>query len=269
MRAFTNATFLVKDSYAFDPRRGRVLRLGRGDARPYTDTSSWGYELDERGFARTDPTMQHPRSVFQVMKTFYARYTPEVVANICGCTRRGLREGGRAHHLDRHTRDRAGTIMYALGWTHHSHSVQLIHAAAMLQLLLGNIGRPGGGLNALRGHANIQGGTDCGVAYHNLPGYIADPEGRSRDARRVPDGGDAEAAAAPTSRTSGRTPIASRSASSRRTTARTRRADNDFGYQLHPRLPQSRGGRLRELELGLHLRPHVSRPTWRGSSASA
>ena len=70
--------------------------------------------------------------------------------------------------------------MYALGWTHHSHSVQLIHAAAMLQLLLGNIGRPGGGLNALRGHANIQGGTDCGMAYHNLPGYIPDAEGRSR-----------------------------------------------------------------------------------------
>jgi formate dehydrogenase major subunit len=66
--------------------------------------------------------------------------------------------------------------MYALGWTHHSHSVQLIHAAAMLQLLLGNIGRPGGGVNALRGHANIQGGTDCGVAYHNLPGYIAIPK---------------------------------------------------------------------------------------------
>ena len=66
--------------------------------------------------------------------------------------------------------------MYALGWTHHSHSVQLIHAAAMLQLLLGNIGRPGGGLNALRGHANIQGGTDCGMAYHNLPGYIPIPK---------------------------------------------------------------------------------------------
>src|SRR5688572_33310421 len=75
-----------------------------------------------------------------------------------------------------HTPDRAGTIMYALGWTHHSHPVQLIHAAAMLQLLLGNVGRPGGGLNALRGHANIQGGTDCGMAYHNLPGYIPIPK---------------------------------------------------------------------------------------------
>jgi formate dehydrogenase major subunit len=78
--------------------------------------------------------------------------------------------------ITRPTRPTVGTILYALGWTHHSHSVQLIHAAAMLQLLLGNIGRPGGGLNALRGHANIQGGTDCGMAYHNLPGYIPVPK---------------------------------------------------------------------------------------------
>src|SRR5687767_15805640 len=115
--------------------------------------------------------MQHPQSVFQVMKTFYSRYTPEAVANICGCT---AEEFVKAAELitSTHTADRAGTIMYALGWTHHSHSVQLIHAAGMLQLLLGNLGRPGGGLNALRGHAIIQGGTDCGMAYHNLPGYI-------------------------------------------------------------------------------------------------
>ena len=109
------------------------------------------------------------------MKRFYARYTPEMVANICGCS---AEDFTRVAELitSTYTPDRVGTIMYALGWTHHSHSVQLIHAAAMLQLLLGNIGRPGGGLNALRGHANIQGGTDCGMAYHNLPGYIPIPK---------------------------------------------------------------------------------------------
>ena len=86
--------------------------------------------------------MQHPRSVFQVMKAFYARYTPEAVANICGCT---AEEFVKTAELmtSTYTRERAGTIMYALGWTHHSHSVQLIHAAAMLQLLLGNVGRAG------------------------------------------------------------------------------------------------------------------------------
>jgi formate dehydrogenase major subunit len=174
VRAFTNATFLVKDTYRFNAEDG-VFSGWDAEKKAYTDTSSWAYDLDERGMARTDPTMQHPRSVFQGMKAFYARYTPAAVANICGC---------RAEDFERvadvitstGTADRAGTIMYALGWTHHSHSVQLIHAAAMLQLLLGNIGRPGGGLNALRGHANIQGGTDCGMAYHNLPGYIAIPK---------------------------------------------------------------------------------------------
>ena len=119
--------------------------------------------------------MQHPRSVFQVMKAFYSRYTPEAVANICGCTAEDFLKTAELI-TSTYTADRAGTIMYALGWTHHSHSVQLIHAAAMLQLLLGNVGRAGGGVNALRGHANIQGGTDCGVAYHNLPGYIPIPK---------------------------------------------------------------------------------------------
>jgi formate dehydrogenase major subunit len=175
VRLFTNAPFLVSEGYAFDEAAGLFSGWDTA-AKAYTDKSSWQYELDANGFARVDPTLEHPRSVFQVMKRFYARYTPEMVANICGCTAQDFE---RAAELitSTHTADRAGTIMYALGWTHHSHSVQLIHAAAMLQLLLGNIGRPGGGLNALRGHANIQGGTDCGMAYHNLPGYIPIPKG--------------------------------------------------------------------------------------------
>jgi formate dehydrogenase major subunit len=174
VRLFTNAPFLVSARYAFDEAAG-LFSGWDPERRAYTDTSSWQYDLDERGFARVDPTLQHPRSVFQVMKRFYARYTPEMVASICGCAAADFE---RAAELitSTGTPGKAGTIMYALGWTHHSHSVQLIHAAAMLQLLLGNIGRPGGGLNALRGHANIQGGTDCGMAYHNLPGYIPMPK---------------------------------------------------------------------------------------------
>jgi formate dehydrogenase major subunit len=170
LRLHTNATFLVSEQYAFDEQQG-LFSGWDGARQAYTDKSSWNYELDGQGYARGDESMQHPRSVLQVMKTFYSRYTPEMVSTICGCS---PDEFNRAAELitSTYTPDRAGTIMYALGWTHHSHAVQLIHAAAMLQLLLGNIGRPGGGLNALRGHANIQGGTDCGMAYHNLPGYI-------------------------------------------------------------------------------------------------
>jgi formate dehydrogenase major subunit len=174
VRLYTNATFLVKEGYAFDEASG--LFSGWDEAKKtYADKSSWNYELDEQGFAKVDSTMQHSRSVFQVMKKFYARYTPEAVANICGCNAQDFVKCADII-TSTGTPDRTGTMMYALGWTHHSHSVQLIHAAAMLQLLLGNVGRPGGGLNALRGHANIQGGTDCGMAYHNLPGYIAIPK---------------------------------------------------------------------------------------------
>jgi formate dehydrogenase major subunit len=175
VRLFTNASFLVSEQYAFDEEAG--LFSGWDAARKaYTDKSSWSYDLDEKGFARVDPALTHPRSVFQVMKRFYARYTPEMVSNICGCSAEDFLAVAELI-TSTYTADRVGTIMYALGWTHHSHSVQLIHTAAMLQLLLGNIGRPGGGLNALRGHANIQGGTDCGMAYHNLPGYIPMPKG--------------------------------------------------------------------------------------------
>src|SRR5687767_4241638 len=184
--------------------------------------------------------MQHPRSVFQVMKTFYSRYTPQAVANICGCTAEDFVKAAELI-TSTHTADRAGTIMYALGWTHHSHSVQLIHAAGMLQLLLGNIGRAGGGLNALRGHANIQGGTDCGMAYHNLPGYIPIPKAQH-------DTLDAFVTAV-TPKPLSATSTNFWSNTDRFTVSQLKAyygahatRDNGFAYQLHPRLPQNDAG---------------------------
>jgi len=171
VRLFTNGPFIVKESYSFNEADGLFSGWDPGK-KTYSDKSSWAYELDEKGFAKVDPTMQNPRCVFQIMKKFYARYTPEMVSSICGCKPEDFVKSAELI-TSTYPPDKVGTIMYALGWTHHSFSVQLIHAAAMLQLLLGNIGMTGGGLNALRGHANIQGGTDCGMAYHNLPGYIA------------------------------------------------------------------------------------------------
>ena len=170
VRLFTNAPFLVKEGYSFNEQDG--LFSGWDAAKKTYDKSTWNYDLDGKGFANVDPAMENPRCVYRLMKQFYSRYTPEMVSKICGCK---PEEFVKAAEIITSTYkpDRAGTIMYALGWTHHSFSVQLIHAAAMLQLLLGNIGIAGGGVNALRGHANIQGGTDCGVGYHNLPGYIA------------------------------------------------------------------------------------------------
>jgi formate dehydrogenase major subunit len=239
VRLFTNAPFLVSEQYAFDEARG-VFSGWDDEAKAYTDTSSWSYELGPDGFAKVDPTLQHPRSVFQVMKRFYSRYTPEAVSNICGCSPEEFVKVADVL-TSTFTPDRAGTIMYALGWTHHSHSVQLIHAAAMLQLLLGNIGRPGGGLNALRGHANIQGGTDCGMAYHNLPGYIAVPKADHETL------GAFLKAVTPRPLRPGSTNF---NANTDRFAVSQFKAyygaaatpQNDFGYSFHPRLPQAEAG---------------------------
>ncbi len=165
----TNATFIVGEGYGFE---NGLFSGWDGESETY-DTSGWGYELDGDGYARVDETMEHPRSVFQLMREHYSRYTPQMVSDICGCT---AEEFTRAAEVICSTgaAGRAGTILYALGWTQHSHSVQLIHTAAMLQLILGNIGMPGGGINAQRGHSNIQGATDLG-AWNALPGYLKIP----------------------------------------------------------------------------------------------
>jgi formate dehydrogenase major subunit len=169
VKEHTNASFLVDDEFSFE----EGYFTGWSEENRRYDKASWRYQLDERGFARVDPTLEHPRSVFQLLKQHYSRYTSERVASICGCT---AAEFERAAEVVSSTgrAGRSGTILYALGWTQHSHSVQLIHAAAMLQLLLGNIGIPGGGVNAQRGHSNIQGATDMG-AWNMLPGYLRVP----------------------------------------------------------------------------------------------
>jgi formate dehydrogenase major subunit len=170
VRLFTNGPFLVKHNFSFS----NGLFSGFNPATHAYDKTSWQYEQDERGYAMQDPTMQDPRCVLQLLKQHYERYTPEVVSQITGAP---VKDFLKAAEIICSTGrpDRAGTIMYALGWTHHSFAVQIIRAAAILQLLLGNIGRPGGGLNALRGHSNIQGGTDHGMAYDKLPGYLKLP----------------------------------------------------------------------------------------------
>jgi formate dehydrogenase-N alpha subunit len=169
VRQHTNATFLVSEGFGFAD--GHFS--GWDPTKKTYDKTSWQYELDANGHAKVDPAMEHPRSVFQLMKKHYARYTPEKVAEICGCT---AADFVRAADIvcSASAVDKSGTMLYALGWTHHSHSVQLIHTAAMVQLLMGNIGMPGGGVNAQRGHANIQGSTDMG-AWNMLPGYLKIP----------------------------------------------------------------------------------------------
>ncbi len=124
-----------------------------------------------------DPTLQHPRCVFQVLKRHFSRYTPEVVEQICGVPQATFLQV--AETLCRNSgRDRTSAFCYAVGWTQHSIGVQYIRTASILQLLLGNVGRPGGGIMALRGHASIQGSTDIPTLFDLLPGYLPMPHAK-------------------------------------------------------------------------------------------
>ncbi len=125
-----------------------------------------------------DETLEHPRCVFQLLKKHYARYTPETVAEICGCSVEDLLYVAEKL-CDNSGRDRTGAFAYAVGWTQHTVGVQYIRTAAVIQLLLGNMGRPGGGIVALRGHASIQGSTDIPTLYNLLPGYLPMPHAKS------------------------------------------------------------------------------------------
>ncbi|KAA0918379.1 molybdopterin-dependent oxidoreductase [Dietzia sp. ANT_WB102] len=124
-----------------------------------------------------DETLQHPRSVFQILKRHYSRYTPEMVETVCGVPADDFLRVARAL-TENSGRDRTSAFCYAVGWTQHTVGVQYIRTAAILQLLLGNIGRPGGGIMALRGHASIQGSTDIPTLYDLLPGYLPTPNAR-------------------------------------------------------------------------------------------
>src|SRR5436305_11107193 len=121
-----------------------------------------------------DPTLQHPRCVFQILKRHYQRYTPQFVAETCGCSEEDFIEVCEAL-VESSGRERTSAFVYAVGWTQHTVGVQMIRAAAIVQQLLGNMGRPGGGIVALRGHASIQGSTDIPTLYNILPGYLPMP----------------------------------------------------------------------------------------------
>jgi formate dehydrogenase major subunit len=203
--AYTNAAVIVDERYV-DAEDGDGLFSGWDpDAGTY-DPSSWQYQgmqvaaasgnrelaakppahhpeehgamgapLQAEEHPETDPTLDHPRCVFQILKRHFARYTPQVVAEVCGVPEALFTEVAEALCANS-GRERTSAFCYAVGWTQHSVGVQYIRAAAILQLLLGNIGRPGGGIMALRGHASIQGSTDIPTLFNLLPGYIPMPK---------------------------------------------------------------------------------------------
>ncbi len=173
VKAHTNAAYLVGERFGFE----EGLFSGFDAKKAEYDKSAWAYQADDAtGSYALDPTLENPRCVFQLLTKHVDRFTPEMVERICGTPKEQFL---KVAELVTSTGNaaRVGTILYALGWTQHSIGVQIIRAAAMLQLLLGNVGRPGGGVNALRGHSNIQGATDMGGTFDILPGYLKTPAG--------------------------------------------------------------------------------------------
>ena len=172
VRLHTSASLIVGEGFGFED--GLFSGFDKDEGKYAKDT--WAYELDAKGLAKSDPTLQHPRCVFQLLRKHVARYTPEMVERICGVPKETFLRVAEIV-TSTGTADRVGTITYALGWTQHSTGVQIIRAAAILQLVLGNVGRPGGGVNAFRGHSNIQGATDTAGTFEILPGYLKTPKG--------------------------------------------------------------------------------------------
>ena len=179
---YTNAATILRDDFRDSEELGGVFSgpetwkyaSGGGGAADYgTRGESQGTPGTDDDPPR-DPTLQHPRCVFQVLKRHFARYTPELVESACGIPREKFLEVADVF-INASGREKTAAICYAVGWTQHSSGVQIIRAASILQLLLGNIGRPGGGILALRGHASIQGSTDIPTLYDILPGYLPMP----------------------------------------------------------------------------------------------
>ncbi len=168
VKNYTNAPFIVGENFKFE---NGIFSGYDENTRKY-DISTWGYELDGQGYARVDPTMEDPRCVLQVMKRHYARYTPEMVSKITGTPVAKFRKVCEMI-ASTSVPNRTMTIMYALGWTQHSMGSEMIRTGAIVQLLLGNMGVAGGGMNALRGHSNIQGLTDLGLLSNSLTGYMS------------------------------------------------------------------------------------------------
>lgn len=202
VQAYTNAPFLLSDRYQ-DTEDLDGLFSGYDPHTASYDPSSWTYEGIEAeehpgerhkeqaaayqhgaggpvieggaGDIAADPSLQHPRCVFQVLKRHFARYTPEMVERICGVPRERFLDVCRAW-TENSGRERTAALVYSVGWTQHSVGAQYIRTGSIIQLLLGNIGRPGGGIYALRGHASIQGSTDIPTLFNLLPGYLPMPD---------------------------------------------------------------------------------------------
>lgn len=186
--AYTNASTIIGEAFQDSEDLGGIFSGYEPDTRDY-DPSSWAYEYEPaegpEGVRRikTDPTLQHPRCVYQILRRHFSRYTPELVESTCGTPKDQFLRLAETL-CDNSGRERTTGFCYAVGWTQHNNGVQIVRCAAILQLLLGNMGRPGGGIMALRGHASIQGSTDIPTLFDLLSGYMPQPSAASQQHQR-------------------------------------------------------------------------------------
>ena len=171
VKNYTNASFIVNPKYSFDDG----LFSGYDSAKRGYDASTWVLEKDEQGIPKREITLQDPRCVFQLLKKHYSRYTMQKVTEITGTPAADLEKVYKAY-ASTGAPDKAGTVLYAMGWTQHTVGVQNIRTMSIIQALLSNMGIAGGGVNALRGESNVQGSTDAGLLFHIWPAYLPNPQ---------------------------------------------------------------------------------------------
>jgi formate dehydrogenase major subunit len=176
---YTNAPFLVNADFKGPGDLNGLFSGYDAKARKY-DKKSWSFQMDENGIPKKDTTLQDPHCVLQLLKKHYSRYNLDKVSSITGTPKEKLLE---VYQLYASTGkpNKAGTELYAMGWTQHTIGTQNIRAMSIIQLLLGNIGMAGGGINALRGESNVQGSTDHGLLFNTLTGYLPTPTGPLAD----------------------------------------------------------------------------------------
>ncbi len=166
---YTNASFLVNPDFKL-PADLEGVFSGYDEKKRKYDKATWSFQMEANGTPKRDLSLKDPNCVFQLLKKQYSRYTLEQVVQITGTTKEDLVEVYKTIGSTGKP-NKVATVCYAMGWTQHTVGVQNIRAFSMIQLLLGNMGMAGGGINALRGEANVQGSTDYGLLFHILPGY--------------------------------------------------------------------------------------------------
>ncbi len=179
VRDYTNSAYLVSGDFKL-PGELAGLFSGYDPKKRSYDVKSWSFQKNADDSVMKDPTLKDPNCVFQLLKKHYSRYTPELVSKTTGTPKEKLLEVYKLY-ASTGKPDKAGTELYAMGWTQHTVGTQNIRAMCIIQLLLGNMGIAGGGINALRGESNVQGSTDHGLLFHILPGYMPVPSAELKD----------------------------------------------------------------------------------------